>query len=137
MKGYWRQPDATREAISDRGWLYTGDMAIIQDDGFIRIVERKKDLIIVSGFNVYPNEVEAVVDSLPEVLECAAVGCADEKSGEVVKLFVVTKSAELNEESVRNHCRKNLVAYKIPKYIEFVEALPKSPVGKILRRQLR
>lgn len=146
MLGYWQQPEASAQALSSEGWLHTGDMAVIQADGFIRIVDRKKDLIIVSGFNVYPNELEAVVDSYPGVLECAVIGCRDDKSGESIKLFVVANPAldtagigakGLSEEGLRQHCRDNLAAYKQPKQIVFIDELPKSPVGKILRRELR
>ena len=141
MLGYWQQPEASAQTLSVDGWLHTGDMAVIQLDGFIRIVDRKKDLIIVSGFNVYPNEVEAVVDSYPGVLECAVIGCVDDKSGESIKLFVVVDPAldkkDLSEEGLRQHCRDNLAAYKLPKQIVFIDELPKSAVGKVLKRELR
>ncbi|GMG87669.1 AMP-binding protein [Biformimicrobium ophioploci] len=137
MKGYWQRPEATAEMIDEDGWLHTGDMAVIQDDGYIRIVDRKKDMIIVSGFNVYPNEVEDVVCSHEGVLEAAAVGIPDAKSGEVVKLYIVKADQNLTEKDVIAHCRENLTAYKVPKSVEFREELPKTNVGKILRRELR
>lgn len=136
MKGYWQRPEATAEVIKGR-WLLTGDIAIIQPDGFIKIVDRKKDMILVSGFNVYPNELENVVNGHPDVLESAAVGVPDERSGEVVKLFVVRKTEALTEACLKAWCAENLTGYKCPKYIEFRDTLPKSNVGKILRRELR
>jgi long-chain acyl-CoA synthetase len=135
MKGYWQRPDETAKVMLD-GWLRTGDVAQIDDDGFLKIVDRKKDMILVSGFNVYPNEVEDVVAAHPAVLEVAAVGEPDEKSGEVVKLFVV-KRTEVTTEVLIQYCRENLVNYKVPKSIEFRKELPKTNVGKILRRELR
>lgn len=137
MKGYWRNEAATREAITDEGWFKTGDYAQIDDEGYIRIVDRKKDLIIVSGFNVYPSEVEEVVNSHPGVAESAAIGIPNEKSGETIKLFVVRRDEVLSLEDVQAHCRENMTAYKVPKEIVFVDDLPKSNVGKILRRELR
>ncbi|MDP2226034.1 MAG: AMP-binding protein [Moraxellaceae bacterium] len=137
MKGYWQRPEATAETIDADGWLKTGDIGIIQPDGFIRIVDRKKDMILVSGFNVYPNEIEDVAASHAGVLESAAVGVPDEKSGEAVKLFVVKKDAALTQESLMAHLRANLTGYKVPRYIVFREDLPKTNVGKILRRELR
>ena len=136
MKGYYNRPDATAETIVD-GWLCTGDIGIMEEDGFVRIVDRKKDMILVSGFNVYPNEIEEVVVSHPKVLEAAAVGVADEKSGEVVKIFVVKKDASLSESELLAFCKENMTAYKVPKHIEFRKDLPKTNVGKILRRELR
>ncbi|MFM9951611.1 MAG: AMP-binding protein [Saprospiraceae bacterium] len=136
MKGYYNRPDATAETIVD-GWLCTGDIGIMEDDGFVRIVDRKKDMILVSGFNVYPNEIEEVVVSHPKVLEAAAVGVVDEKSGEVVKIFVVKKDASLSESELLAFCKENMTAYKVPKHIEFRKDLPKTNVGKILRRELR
>lgn len=136
MKGYWQRPEATAEVLDEEGWLRTGDMAVIQEDGYIRIVDRKKDMIIVSGFNVFPNEIEDVICQHPKVVEAAAIGVEDEKSGEVVKLFVV-RDGDLNEQQVIDYCRENLTAYKVPKHIEFREELPKSAVGKILRKDLR
>ncbi|WP_284500689.1 AMP-binding protein [Microbulbifer litoralis] len=137
MKGYWQRPEATAETIDSEGWLRTGDMAVIQDDGYIKIVDRKKDMIIVSGFNVYPNEIEDVVSAHEKVAEAAAIGVPNEKSGEQVKLFVVKADASLTEEEVIAYCRENMTAYKVPKNIEFREDLPKTNVGKILRRELR
>lgn len=136
MKGYWQRPDETQKVMLNGGWLKTGDVAVFDPDGFLKIVDRKKDMILVSGFNVYPNEIEDVVASHSQVAEVAAVGVADEKSGEVVKIFVV-KKGEVSQEDLIAHCRKNLVGYKIPKYIEFRSELPKTNVGKILRRALR
>ncbi|MBC7774226.1 MAG: AMP-binding protein [Phycisphaerae bacterium] len=136
MKGYWQRPDATAETVKD-GWLYTGDMGFMHPDGFFQIVDRKKDMILVSGFNVYPNEIEEVLAMHPKVLESAALGIPDEKSGEVVKVFIVKKDPSLTEEEVRAHCRENLTNYKIPRQVEFRTELPKTNVGKILRRELR
>jgi len=135
MKGYWERPEETANAIR-QGWLHTGDMAIMKEDGFFKIVDRIKDMIIVSGFNVYPNEIEDVMAQHPAVLECAAIGVPDEKSGEVVKLFVV-KKADVSENELRDFAKKSLTAYKIPRSVEFRDELPKSNVGKILRRKLR
>lgn len=137
MQGYWQRPDATAETINAEGWLKTGDIAVIKDDGYIKIVDRKKDMLIISGFNVYPNEIEDVVSTHEKVMEAAAVGIPDKKSGELLKLFVVKADASLTEEEVIAHCRKNMTAYKIPKQVEFRDELPKSNVGKILRRELR
>ncbi|MFN3586986.1 MAG: AMP-binding protein [Moraxellaceae bacterium] len=137
MKGYWQRPEATAETIDADGWLKTGDIGIIQPDGYIRIVDRKKDMILVSGFNVYPNEIEDVAASHPGVMESAAVGVPDEKSGEAVKLFVVKKDPALTQEALMAHLRANLTAYKVPRYIVFRDDLPKTNVGKILRRELR
>jgi long-chain acyl-CoA synthetase len=137
MKGYWRNEAATQDAITADGWFKTGDFAMIDDEGFIKIVDRKKDLIIVSGFNVFPSEVEEVVNSHPGVAESAAIGVPSEKSGEAIKLFVVRRDNVLTLDEVRAHCRENLTAYKVPKDIVFVEDLPKSNVGKILRREIR
>ncbi|UDM05985.1 AMP-binding protein [Halomonas sp. NyZ770] len=137
MKGYWQREDETRNSIDEQGWFHTGDIAILQDDGYIKIVDRKKDMILVSGFNVYPNEVEDVVAAHPDVLEVAAVGVADENAGEAIKLFVVSKNSQLDAETLRAWCKKELTAYKVPKYVEFRDELPKTNVGKVLRRQLR
>ncbi|MCW8128103.1 AMP-binding protein [Microbulbifer halophilus] len=137
MKGYWQRPEATAESIDSEGWFSTGDMAVIQDDGYIKIVDRKKDMINVSGFNVYPNEIEDVVSAHDKVAEAAAIGVPNEKSGEQVKLFVVKAEDSLTEEEVIAYCRENMTAYKVPKEIEFREDLPKTNVGKILRRELR
>ncbi len=136
MLGYWQRPDATDEIMHD-GWLRTGDIATMDEEGFMRIVDRKKDMILVSGFNVYPNEIEDVVMQHPGVLEVAAVGVPGGASGETVKIFVVKKDASLSEESLVTFCRRHLTGYKVPKLIEFREELPKSNVGKILRRELR
>ncbi|WP_394374816.1 long-chain-fatty-acid--CoA ligase FadD1 [Stutzerimonas frequens] len=138
MKGYWQRPEATAEVIDAEGWFKTGDIGVIQEDGYIRIVDRKKDMILVSGFNVYPNELEDVLASLPGVLQCAAIGVPDEKSGEAIKLFVVVKPGEsLTKEQVMQHMHDNLTGYKRPRYVEFRESLPTTNVGKILRRELR
>jgi len=137
MQGYWNRPEETKDILSEDGWLRTGDIAMVSVDGFIRIVDRKKDMILVSGFNVYPNEIENVVQSLAGILEVAAVGVNDEESGEVVKLFIVKKDPALTEEDVLAHCEDRLTRYKWPKHIEFRDELPKTNVGKILRRALR
>jgi long-chain acyl-CoA synthetase len=137
MQGYWQRPEATAEVIDEDGWFATGDVAVIQPDGYLRIVDRKKDMIVVSGFNVYPNELEDVLARHPGVLECAAVGIPDATSGEVVKMFVVRKDPGLTEADVIAFCREHLTAYKVPKRVEFREELPKTNVGKILRRELR
>lgn len=137
MKGYWNQPGETQGVLSPHGWLRTGDIATMDERGYLRIVDRKKDIIIVSGFNVYPNEVESVVMAHPGVLEVAAIGVSDPKTGEAVKLVVVKKDPALTEEDLRKYCKENLSRYKIPRYIEFLKELPKSNVGKVLRRELR
>jgi long-chain acyl-CoA synthetase len=137
MKGYWRNEAATQDAVTADGWFKTGDFAMIDEEGYIKIVDRKKDLIIVSGFNVFPSEVEEVVNSHPGVAESAAIGVPSEKSGEAIKLFVVRRDNVLTLDEVKAHCRENLTAYKVPKDIVFVEDLPKSNVGKILRREIR
>ncbi|KGS14934.1 MULTISPECIES: long-chain-fatty-acid--CoA ligase FadD1 [Pseudomonas syringae group] len=138
MKGYWQRQDATDEMIGSDGWLKTGDIAIIQPDGYIRIVDRKKDMILISGFNVYPNELEDVLATLPGVLQCAAIGVPDEKSGESIKVFVVAKpGVTLTKDKVMEHMRANLTGYKVPRSVEFRDILPTTNVGKILRRELR
>jgi len=137
MKGYWNRPDETREALQSDGWLKTGDMATIDEKGFVRIVDRKKDMILVSGFNVYPNEVEDVVAMHPGVREVGAIGVDDERTGEAVKIIVVKEDSGLTAEALQQHCRENLTGYKCPRHIEFADDLPKSNVGKILRRELR
>jgi long-chain acyl-CoA synthetase len=138
MKGYWQRQDATDEMIDADGWLKTGDIAVIQEDGYMRIVDRKKDMILVSGFNVYPNELEDVLATLPGVMLCAAIGIPDERSGEAIKLFVVVKPGEsLSKEQVMEHMRANVTGYKVPRAIEFRDTLPTTNVGKILRRELR
>ena len=137
MKGYWQRPEDTAKAIDKDGYFATGDIGYMDDKGYVRIVDRKKDMVLVSGFNVYPNEVEGVVAAHPAVLECAVIGVPDEKSGEVVKLFVVRKDATLTEAVLRKHCEEHLTGYKRPRFIEFRDELPKTNVGKILRRALR
>ncbi|RMR89368.1 long-chain-fatty-acid--CoA ligase FadD1 [Pseudomonas coronafaciens] len=138
MKGYWQRQEATDEMIDSEGWLKTGDIAIIQPDGYIRIVDRKKDMILISGFNVYPNELEDVLATLPGVLQCAAIGVPDEKSGETIKVFVVAKpGVTLTKDKVMEHMRANLTGYKVPRSVEFRDVLPTTNVGKILRRELR
>ena len=137
MEGYWKRPDETEKVMLPGGWLRTGDIGRMDEGGFIYIEDRKKDMILVSGFNVYPNEVENVVVEIDGILEAAAIGMPDERSGEVVKLFVVRKDAGVTEQDIIDYCRKNLTNYKRPKAIEFREELPKTNVGKILRRALR
>jgi long-chain acyl-CoA synthetase len=137
MKGYWRREDATAECMTDDGYFCTGDIAVMDETGFFRIVDRKKDMIIVSGFNVFPNEIEAEVAAMDEVLECACIGVPNEKSGEAVKVFVVKSDESLTAEAVRAHCKECLTGYKVPRHIVFIDELPKSTVGKILRRELR
>ncbi|MCX7043603.1 MAG: AMP-binding protein [Gammaproteobacteria bacterium] len=137
MAGYWQRPEETAKVIDADGWLHTGDMAKMDEHGFFYVVDRKKDMILVSGFNVYPNEIEDVIAMMPGVLEVAAVGVPDEKSGEAVKVVIVRKDPALTAEQVKAFCRDNLTGYKLPKVIEFRSDLPKSNVGKILRRELR
>jgi len=137
MKGYWQRPDETAKVIGPDGFLYTGDVGVMDDKGFVRIVDRKKDMILVSGFNVYPNEIEQVVAMHPGVLEVAAIGVPDEHSGEVPKLFIVKKDPSLTEAAVLDFCKEQLTGYKRPKHVEFRAELPKTNVGKILRRALR
>jgi long-chain acyl-CoA synthetase len=137
MAGYWQRPDETAKVMTADGYFKSGDVGLMDERGFFRIVDRKKDMILVSGFNVYPNEIEDVVAMLPGVLECACVGMPDENSGEAVKVVVVRKDPALTEEQVRAHCKANLTGYKQPKVVEFRGDLPKTPVGKILRRELR
>jgi long-chain acyl-CoA synthetase len=137
MKGYWNRPEETAQVIMADGFLRTGDIAVMDESGFVKIVDRKKDMILVSGFNVYPNEIEDVLAMHPGVLESAAVGVADPKTGEAVKIYVVKKDPGLTEDSLLEHCRANLTAYKVPRHIAFRTELPKTNVGKILRRQLR
>ena len=137
MAGYWQRPDETAKSMTADGYFKTGDVGVMDERGYVKIVDRKKDMIIVSGFNVYPNEVEDVVSSCPGVLECACIGVPDANSGEAVKVFVVRKDPNLTVEQIREHCKHELTAYKKPKYIEFRDELPKTNVGKILRRQLR
>ncbi|HXH03408.1 MAG TPA: long-chain-fatty-acid--CoA ligase FadD [Candidatus Competibacteraceae bacterium] len=138
MRGYWQRPEETARTLTPDGWLLTGDVARIDEQGLLYIVDRKKDMILVSGFNVYPNEIENVVAGCPGVLEVACIGVPDDKSGEAVKIFVVPKpGANLSAEAVREYCKENLTGYKVPRHIEFRKELPKSNVGKILRRELR
>lgn len=137
MKGYWQRPEETAKVLDDAGWLKTGDMACRDENGFFFIVDRKKDMILVSGFNVYPNEIEDVVADHPKVLEVGAIGVEDAKSGELVKVVVVRKDDSLTVDELRAHCKKELTGYKVPRYVEFVDELPKTNVGKILRRELR
>jgi len=137
MKGYWQRPEETAKVIDADGWLHTGDMARMDEKGYFYLVDRKKDMILVSGFNVYPNEVEDVIAMMPEVLEVAAIGVPDPHSGEAVKVFIVKKDPALTAEQVKAFCQENLTGYKRPKYVEFRQELPKSNVGKILRKELR
>jgi long-chain acyl-CoA synthetase len=137
MAGYWQRPDETAKSMTEDGYFKTGDVGVMDERGYFKIVDRKKDMILVSGFNVYPTEIEDVVSGLAGVMECACVGMADEKSGEAVKLIIVKKDPELTEAQVRAFCKINLTGYKQPKVVEFRTELPKTPVGKILRRELR
>ncbi|AZC24951.1 long-chain-fatty-acid--CoA ligase FadD2 [Pseudomonas sessilinigenes] len=137
MKGYWHKPEATAEVLDAEGWFKSGDIAVIDPDGFVRIVDRKKDMIIVSGFNVYPNEIEDVVMAHPKVANCAVIGVPDERSGEAVKLFVVPRETGVSLEELKAYCKENFTGYKVPKHIVLRESLPMTPVGKILRRELR
>jgi long-chain acyl-CoA synthetase len=136
MKGYWNNPEETAKVMHD-GWLKTGDVGHLDASGNFTITDRKKDMILVSGFNVYPNEVESVIATLPGVLECGAVGVPDAKSGEAVKVVIVKKDPDLTQEAIVLHCRSHLTGYKMPRHVEFRSALPKSPIGKVLRRELR
>jgi len=137
MKGYWLHRDESSACMTTDGYLKTGDIAQIQPDGFVKIVDRAKDMIIVSGFNVYPNEVEDVISSHPDILECAAIGIPDPQCGEVVKAYAVRKGNTLSEAELQDWTREHLTAYKVPKQIEFIAELPKTNVGKVLRRMLR
>jgi long-chain acyl-CoA synthetase len=137
MAGYWQRPDETAKVMTADGFFRSGDIGVMDERGYVKIVDRKKDMILVSGFNVYPNEIEQVVNLHPGVLECAAVGVPDEHSGEAVKLFVVKKDPNLTEDALMAYCRENFTGYKRPKHIEFRTDLPKTNVGKILRRELR
>jgi long-chain acyl-CoA synthetase len=136
MMGYWQRPDETEKTIRD-GWLHTGDVAVVQEDGYMRIVDRMKDMIIVSGFNVYPNEIEDVLSEHPNIAECAAIGVPDEKSGEAVKIFVAAKKGDIDTAELKAFLRDRLTGYKMPRYIEVRDELPKTNVGKVLRRTLR
>jgi long-chain acyl-CoA synthetase len=137
MAGYWQRPDETAKVMTANGYFRSGDIGTVDERGYFRIVDRKKDMILVSGFNVYPNEVEDVITQMPGVLECAAIGVPDPKAGEAVKVIIVRKDAALTEAEVRAHCEANLTGYKRPRVVEFRSELPKTPVGKILRRELR
>jgi acyl-CoA synthetase (AMP-forming)/AMP-acid ligase II len=137
MRGYYRQPEENAKAFTADGYMRTGDIGTMDKRGYIKIVDRKKDMILVSGFNVFPNELENVISLCPGVVECAAIGIPDEKQGEAIKVFVVKNDPTLSEDDVAQYCRHNLTGYKMPKYIEFRDDLPKSNVGKILRRELR
>ncbi len=137
MAGYWQRPDETDKVMTPDGYFKTGDVGIVDENGFFKIIDRKKDMVLVSGFNVYPNEIEDIVARLDGVMECACVGVIDEKSGEAVKLVIVKKNPDLTEAQVRAYCKENLTGYKQPKVVEFRSELPKTPVGKILRRELR
>jgi long-chain acyl-CoA synthetase len=137
MAGYWQRPDETAKVMTAEGFMRTGDIGTMDERGYFRVVDRKKDMILVSGFNVYPNEVEDVVTQHPGVLEAAAVGVPDERSGEAVKLVIVKKDPALTEADVRAYCENNLTGYKRPKVVEFRDVMPKTTVGKILRRELR
>ena len=136
MQGYWQRPDETARSLSD-GWLATGDIAQMDDEGYLEIVDRKKDMILVSGFNVYPNEVEATIAEHPGVIDTAVVGVPDDETGEIVVAFVTKKDQALTEDEVRQHCRKTLTAYKVPRLVVFRDDLPKTNVGKVLRKDLR
>jgi len=136
MKGYWQRDAQTDEVIVD-GWLHTGDIVTVDEQGYIKIVDRLKDMIIVSGFNVYPNELEQALTLHPDVSECAAIGLADSKAGEVVKMFVVASNASLTAEQIIEFCKQHMAGYKVPKYVEFRNDLPKSNVGKVLRKELK
>jgi len=137
MKGYWNNPSETDKVLTKDGWLLTGDIALLNDQGYVRIIERKKDMILVSGFNVYPNEIEDTLMRMPGILEVAIIGVPDENSGEIVKAFIVKKNPDLTKEDVLKFSRENMTGYKIPKFIEFCTELPKTNVGKISRRELR
>lgn len=137
MRGYWNKPDVTAETLTEDGWLRTGDVATQDDNGILHIVDRKKDIVIVSGFNVYPGEVENVASLMDAIVECAAVGIPSEKTGEAVCLYVVPNGSQLSNTEVRAHCRAHHTAYKVPAEVRFVDELPKSTVGNVLRRELR
>lgn len=137
MKGYWQRTEDTADVLDSNGWFRTGDVAVIQEDGYVRIVDRLKDVVLVSGFNVYPNEIEDVVTLHKKVQNCAAIGVPDGKTGEAVKLFVIPQDESVSESELLEYCRSNLTAYKIPKHIEFRDELPMTPVGKVLRKDLR
>jgi long-chain acyl-CoA synthetase len=134
---YWNRPEETATTIDSDGWLHTGDVAIMDEKGFFKIVDRIKDMVLVSGFNVYPNEIEAVIAMHPGVLEVGCIGIPDEHSGEAVKVVIVKKDLALTEADIKAHCKEELTGYKRPKVVQFVDELPKTNVGKILRRELR
>ena len=137
MRGYYNQPDETAKAFTADGYMRTGDIGVMDQEGFTRIIDRKKDMMVVSGFNVYPNELENVISMCPGVLECAAVGVADERQGEAIKVYVVRSDPALTEDQVMRFCHDQLTGYKRPRQVEFRDELPKTNVGKILRRALR
>ncbi|HFC04220.1 MAG TPA: long-chain fatty acid--CoA ligase, partial [Rhizobiales bacterium] len=137
MAGYWKRPEATEAVMTEDGFFKSGDLGFMNESGRTKIVDRKKDMILVSGFNVFPNEIEEAAAEHPGILEAAAIGVPDDYSGEVVKLFVVKKDPNLTVEDVKAHCKKTMTGYKRPKFIEFIDELPKSNVGKVLRRELR
>ena len=137
MRAYWGQPQATADSMTEDGYFKTGDIAVMDEGGYFRIVDRKKDMILVSGFNVFPNEIEEEVAGMPGVLESACVGVPNEATGEAVKLFVVKTDPAITEDDVRSYCREGLAGYKVPKQVVFLDELPKSAVGKILRRELK
>ena len=137
MRGYWARPKESSNVLSNEGWLHTGDIGFMDEDGFVQIVDRKKDMVLVSGFNVYPNEVEEVIAAHPGVLEVGVIGKPDDHSGEVVMAVVVKTDDSLDEDTLKDFCRESLTSYKVPKYIVFTDELPKTNVGKILRRELR
>jgi long-chain acyl-CoA synthetase len=137
MQGYWQQPQATEQVLSIDGWLRTGDVAIMTTDGFFKIVDRKKDMILVSGFNVYPSEIENLLVAHPDIEEVAAIGVPDSRSGEAIKLFVVERNPVLTKDKLMDYCQQKLTGYKQPKYITFLNELPKSNIGKVLRCVLR
>jgi long-chain acyl-CoA synthetase len=137
MAGYWNRPDETTQSMTEDGFLKTGDIGFMNQDGYVKIIDRKKDMVLVSGFNVYPSEVEEVIAMLPGVLECGVVGVLDEVTGEAVKAFIVKKDPNLSYEDILSHCKAQLTNYKRPKFVEFRDELPKTNVGKILRRELR
>jgi long-chain acyl-CoA synthetase len=137
MAGYWQRPDETAKVMTPDGYFKSGDVGVVDERGYFKIVDRKKDMILVSGFNVYPTELEDVVSQMDGIMECACVGVPDAKTGEAVKLVIVKKNPEMTEDQVRAYCRENLTGYKQPKVVEFRTELPKTPVGKILRRELR
>ena len=136
MKGYWQCPEQTEQTLVD-GWLHTGDIVMVDEQGYIKIVDRLKDMIVVSGFNVYPNELEQALTVHSDVSQCAAIGVSDPKAGEVVKMFVVSANPELTEDQVIAFCKQTMAGYKVPKYVEFRDRLPMSNVGKVLRKDLR